>query len=134
MSTQWLSVEAWNARASDQQNEALLAQVMSLNITLEAFHRYNIHDPEYRESPFCEEVLAAVNTSPEQSLDSLKATVETNTIEQCLEILSSRMNENTQIGSLPDHSAQLENITLHTAITAIIKMPRKYQPSTKADK
>ena len=113
------AIDKWNIRATDQQNEALLAQVeelrerlersceevMSFNTTIFAKHRW------------INATKKLITNASQQSLDSLKARIEEETIDRC----ANKIEEFYGMGA---------------GSLALDLMPRNYQPSndTKADK
>ena len=114
------------AKNLEQQNEALLAQVDELREALEFPVSYNPVEPIDRRKFFVDiqwldEARELRAKTPQQSLDSLKARIEEETIGRCVTITQKYCNDG---GSSLGAYVNLRNI------------PRKYQPSndTKADK
>jgi hypothetical protein len=70
--TRAVIAKAWNTRASDHQNEALMAQVEELREFIEGIGEYALRQESYKEVSLIRKFLSK---TPQQSLDSLKARI-----------------------------------------------------------
>ncbi|MCK4705865.1 MAG: hypothetical protein KAT90_10310 [Gammaproteobacteria bacterium] len=102
----------------EQQNEALLAQVEELRHVIHKYAGTGL-DKEWQE------VKRATAKTPEQSLDSLKARIEEETIERCVSVIKLQ-SSNHFAGISPD------SISKDWVMRDVSNIPRKYQPSNNA--
>ena len=105
-------IDKWNTRASEQQNTELKAQVEALRKAMlyeaaETREEFNVPD----EVTLLLEVVAAKN--PQQSLDTLKAEIEEEVIENCRNYI-------------------LDHYQSYFIVAGLKDMPRKY-PNTDGD-
>jgi hypothetical protein len=113
---------AWNTRASDQQNEALLAQVERIRELAKRYMNPALaYLPESEakwlegKEDFADDVLEILND--QQSLDSIKAAVEAETIDRCAQAIV----DNYLGREIPS--------PVFPSTQAVRNMPRKYQPT-----